>query len=135
VLTIIDTSVAVKWFIADDEPGRNEALAVLEDICAEPHRYAIPELFFNEMLAVFCRLLSDASEIKEYMHILEQLGLERIGNGSQLFERAAEIAKEFKISGYDAIFAAAASLVEGVWLTADKAAVKKLRNVEFVKLL
>jgi predicted nucleic acid-binding protein len=72
---------------------------------------------------VFCRLLSDASEIKDYILILERLGLERIGNGSQLFDMAAEMAKEFKISGYDTIFAAA-SLVEGVWLTADKAAVK-----------
>ena len=135
MLAIIDTSVAVKWFIAGDEPGRNEALAVLENLCAEPRGYAVPELFFNEMLAVFCRLLRDASQIKEYMRILEQLGLERIGNGSQLFMRAAEIAKEFNISGNDATFAAAASLVNGVWLTADKAAVRKLRNAEFVKLL
>ena len=135
MLTIIDTSVAVKWFLAGNEPRRKEALAVLENLTAEPRGYAVPELFFNEMLAVFCRLLSDASEIKEYMSILEQLGLERIGNGSQLLKRAAEIAKVSGISGYDATFAAAAALVEGVWLTADKAAVRKLRNADFVKLL
>lgn len=135
MLTIIDTSVAVKWFIAGDEPGRNEALLVLDNLCSEPHHYAVPELFFNEMLAVFCRLLSDASEIKEYMRVLEQLGMERIGNGSQLLNRAVEIAKQFNISGYDAIFAAAASLVGGVWLTADKAAVKKLRRADFIKPL
>jgi predicted nucleic acid-binding protein len=135
VLIIIDSSVAVKWFIADDEPKRKEALAVLENLCAEPHRYAVPELFFNEMLAVFCRLLKAASEITECMHMLEQLGFERIGNGSQLLQRAAKIAKEFNISGYDAIFAATASLVEGVWLTADEVAVKKLRSQKFIKLL
>jgi predicted nucleic acid-binding protein len=135
VLTIIDTSVAVKWFLTEDEPGIDAALAVLENLRAEPRGYAVPELFFNEMLAVFCRLLSNASEIKEYMRILEQLGLERIGNGSQLLKRAAEIAKEFNISGYDATFAAAAALVEGVWLTADEAAVRKLRNADFVRLL
>jgi predicted nucleic acid-binding protein len=77
----------MKWFIAGDDPRRKEALAVLENLCAEPHRYAVPELFFNEMLAVFCRLLSDASEIKECMHALEQLGMERIGNGSPLKEQ------------------------------------------------
>ena len=87
------------------------------------------------MLAVFCRLLSDASEIVEYMRILEQLGLERIGNGSKLLKRAAEIAKESHISGYDATFAAVAALVKGVWLTADKAAVRKLKNADFVRLL
>lgn len=135
MLTIIDTSVAVKWFVTGDEPGRSEALAVLENLCAEPNRYIVPELFFNEMLAVFCRLLRDASKIKEYMHILEQLGIERVGNGAQLLDKAAEIAKEYNISGYDAIFAATASLLKGVWLTADKAAAKKLKNTDFVKLL
>jgi predicted nucleic acid-binding protein len=135
VLTIIDASVAVKWFIADNEPKRSEALSVLESICAEPGSFAVPELFFNEMLAVFCRLLSKPSEIKEHMHALEQLGWERIGNGSQLFDKAAELATEFHISGYDAVFAATALLVEGIWLTSDVVAAKKLRNLKFVRLL
>jgi predicted nucleic acid-binding protein len=135
VLTIIDTSIAVKWFIADDEPKRPEALSVLERICAEPHRFAVPELFFNEMLAVFCRLLNHPSGIREYMHNLEQLGWERIGNGSQLLEKAAELAKEFHLSGYDAVFAASAALVEGVWLTADEVAARKLRGRKYIKLL
>jgi predicted nucleic acid-binding protein len=135
MLTIIDTSVAVKWFVADGEPKRKEALIVLDNICSEPHRYAVPELFFNEMLAVFCRLLSDASEIKEHMHSLEQLGWERIGNGAQLLDKAAELAKGCRISGYDAIFAATAALVGGVWLTADEAAVKKLQISKLATLL
>jgi predicted nucleic acid-binding protein len=135
VLTIVDTSVAVKWFISEDEPKRKEALAVLKNLCADPHQYAVPELFFNEMLAVFCRLLSDVSEIKEYMHILEQLGFERLGNGSQLLGKAAEISKKYNISGYDAVFAAAAFLVKGAWLTADEVAVRKMRGQTFIKLL
>jgi predicted nucleic acid-binding protein len=135
VLTIIDTSVAVKWFIADDEPKRAQALSVLESICAEPHRFAVPELFFNEMLAVFCRLVTPSSEIKEYIQTLEQLGWERIGNGSQLLEKAAELAKEFHLGGYDAVFAASAALVEGVWLTADEVAARKLRGCKFIRLL
>jgi hypothetical protein len=55
MLTIIDTSVAVKWFVSDGEPKRKEALIVLDTICCEPHRYAVPELFFNEMLRTNCR--------------------------------------------------------------------------------
>jgi predicted nucleic acid-binding protein len=135
VLTNIDTSVAVKWFIADDEPKRMEALTVLERICAEPHRFAVPELFFNEMLAILCRLLSHPTEMKENIHSLEQLGWERIGNGSHLLEKAAELAKEFRISGYEAVFAASALLVEGVWLTADDVAARKLRGCKFIRQL
>jgi predicted nucleic acid-binding protein len=46
-LTIIDSSVAVKWFVSDAEPRRRQALAVLEEACAEPNRFAVPELFYN----------------------------------------------------------------------------------------
>jgi hypothetical protein len=45
------------------------------------------------------------------------------------------LAAEFRISGYDAVFAASALLVDGIWLTADAVAVKKLRSLKFIKLL
>jgi predicted nucleic acid-binding protein len=135
VLTIIDTSVAVKWFLADNEPRREEALAVLDAVLSEPQNYAVPELFFNEMLAVLCRLLHDADVIKDLIHSLELLGMERLGNGSQLLQTAAGMAKQYGITGYDATFVAAAKLTEGVWLTADHAAVRKLAGARFVRLL
>lgn len=134
ITVVVDTSVAVKWFVREDE-GRDQALEILNQIKQQPTRFCVPELFFNEMLAVFCKLMRDANLIKEYIGILAELGMERIGNGGALLGNAAELAKQYDLSGYDAVFAASAKLLNGVWLTADKEAVKKLKGTGLAQML
>jgi predicted nucleic acid-binding protein len=131
---VIDASVAVKWFVHEDA-GRDAALALLDRIQADPRPYVVPELFFNEMLAVLCKLLGEPSRIIDYVRALEQLGLERIGNGSQLLACAATLARTHRLSGYDAIYAASAQLIGGRWLTADERVHQKLRPLGLSELL
>ena len=50
MLQILDASVAIKWFVAN-EAGRTEAITILDQVRDSPTRFAVPELFFNEMLA------------------------------------------------------------------------------------
>src|SRR5580704_6938301 len=101
-LNIIDASIAIKWFLSEEEK-RDEALKILDEIQSAPHRFLVPELFFNEMLAVFCKINSNPSHINRYLHILENLGFHRLGNGSELLNMAAQIAHKYKITGYDAV--------------------------------
>lgn len=131
---VVDASVALKWFVREDW-GRDAALALLDRINEDPRPFVVPELFFNEMLAVLCKLSGDAPLIVDYIGILEALGLERIGNGSRLLARAAELAKQHRLSGYDAVYAACADLTGGTWLTADERAHKKLRSTGLVELV
>lgn len=135
MITVIDTSVAIKWFVNETGEQTEKAKSILLSLKQEPTKFVVPELFFNEMLAVFCKIISDAKTINKYIEILAQLGIERIGNGKQLLSEAAIIAKKYSISGYDAIFVSSAKLVSGVWLTADKDAVKKLKVSELAELL
>lgn len=134
MIKVIDASVAIKWFVPQEE-DRSKALAVLDHLQQVPQDYAVPELFFNEMLAVLCRLLSQAKLIAQYMQDLQELGLSRLGNGRQTIAEAVRLAKEFRLSGYDAIYAANALLVQGVWITADRVAHKKLRSNGISRLL
>jgi len=118
-LEILDASVAIKWFVAE-EPGRAEALQILDRVRDAPQGFAVPELFFDEMLAVLVRLAGDdATAVRGYIDALQDLGLERIGNGREMLARAAEIACTHGLAGYDAIYAASADLVGGHWVTAD----------------
>lgn len=133
-LVIVDASVAIKWFV-NEERGKDRALSWLDKLKTSPKSFAVPELFFNEMLAVFCRLLDTSEEVERYMNILQDLGLERIGNGRKLLTKAAMLAKEYNLSGYDAIYAAAAELVNGQWLTADERAYNKIKNQHCAILL
>jgi predicted nucleic acid-binding protein len=132
-LQILDASVAVKWFIAH-EAGHDEAIRILDRIRDAPQRFAVPELFFNEMLAVLARLVaSDTVALRGYLDALQDLGLERIGNGRDLLARAADLACRYELTGYDAIYAASAQLTDGIWLTADVRAHDKLRRLRISK--
>lgn len=134
MIFIVDASVAIKWFVAE-EPLREEALAILKKIKEAPHLFAVPELFFNEMLSVFCRLLSEAQLIEDYLNALQDLGMARLGNGRQALSEAIALAKNFGLTGYDAIYAANAKLVNGLWLTADAAAHRKIAKLGVSHLL
>jgi len=133
-LQILDASVAIKWFV--DEPGHKEALAILDEVCDRPTHFAVPELFFNEMLAVLARLVGrDCAALHGYVEALQDLGFERIGNGRELLAAAADIACRFGLTGYDSIYAASAQLVGGHWLTADTKAHRKIQRLRISRVV
>ena len=72
-LRIIDASVAIKWFVRE-KTGRQAAMGLLDEIEASPEKFAVPELFFNEMLSVLCRLLDSPTQAVNYMNALQDLG-------------------------------------------------------------
>ncbi|MBI2336227.1 MAG: type II toxin-antitoxin system VapC family toxin [Deltaproteobacteria bacterium] len=134
MISIIDASVAIKWFV-EDEINKNKSLKILDEIKSSPTDFAVPELFFNEMLAVFCRLVDEAKKIQTYLEVLENLGWARLDNGHETLKKAAELAKKYKITGYDAIYVANAYLVKGRWITADQEAHKKIASLSISKIL
>ena len=124
-MIVLDASVALKWFV-DGEPLVDESREVLEAIGRNPRPYLVPELFMNEILAVLVRLpRASVEQVTTAITLIESLGLRRIGNGHDLLQVAARCACDWRLSGYDAVYVAAAKLTEGTWLTAnDKAAVR-----------
>ena len=134
-MIVLDASVALKWFV-DGEPLVENAREVLDHIERDPRSYIVPELFINELLAVLPRLPgASPASVREALSLVESLGLARIGNGHELIALAADYACLWKISGYDAVYVALASLTGGVWLTADARAARKIRKPALVRLL
>ena len=134
-LEILDASVAIKWFVAN-EAGRVEALQILDDVRDSPSRYAVPELFFSEMLAVLVRLLrGDCDALQSYLDAIQDLGLERIGNGREILTRAGDLACRHGLGGYDAVYAASAQLSGGCWLTADLRAHRKIQRLKISRIV
>lgn len=134
-MIVVDASVAIKWFV-HDEPQRKEALLVLEAIAKHPDQFAVPEFFFNEMLSVLCRMAHIRTEhAQRCLDDLSDLGMNRIGNGQALLAKAAQVAIEWNISGYDAIYVSCAKLMKGQWLTADAKAVRKIPDIACYQLL
>lgn len=128
-LLIVDASVAIKWFVPN-EIGRAEAMAILDRVHHAPDGFAVPELFFNEMLAVLTRLAGDdVAAVRSYIEALQDLGFERIGNGRELLACATDLACTYGLPGYDALYAASARLTDGCWLTADVRAHRKVARL------
>ena len=130
---VIDASVAVKWFV--EEPGSEAARAILIHLRDRPDRFAVPELFFTEMLSVLSRITESELQLKELLTILEDLGLARLSLGHETLQRAAELTFSSGLSAYDAIYAATATLLEGTWLTADARAHERISALGISKLL
>ena len=134
-MIVVDASVAIKWFIRD-EPLVAEAEQVLGEIERNPAPYAVPELFMNELLAVLCRLpASRPSQVQEALKLVEALGVTRVGNGHELLALAADFAGQWRLSGYDAVYVALAALSDGVWLTADDHAARRISKSSLVQVL
>lgn len=132
-LQVLDASVAVKWFVPA-EAGHPEAIGILEQIRDAPAGFAVPELFFNEMLAVLVRVVgADAAAVRSYVDALQDLGLERIGNGRQLLATASDLACRHGLGGYDAVYAACAVLTKGRWITADARAHRRVQSLRISK--
>lgn len=134
-MIVIDASVALKWFVPG-EPVTAEATQVLDEISADPSPYAVPELFMNELLGVLSRLPGATTEqVRAAIGLVESLGLARIGNGHDVLAEAAELACDWGLSGYDAVYLAVAALTDGYWLTADARAARKVRRKHLVRVL
>jgi len=126
VIAVLDTSIAAKWFAPDGDAGDAVAERLLRDVVARPRRFVVPELFFYEMTAVLCRRMRQARDAYAALQRLARLGLRRIRLDDRLLRRAIHLAYDYKLSGYDACFAALAMDLGGVWLTLDGAAHRRL---------
>ena len=134
-MIVLDASVAIKWFVRD-EPLTAEAGQVLDAIELDPSPYSVPDFFMNELLAVLCRLpASQPAQVQEALALVEALGITRVGNGHKLLALAADFASRWKISGYDAVYVALAALSDGVWLTADARAARRVGRAHLVRVL
>lgn len=125
-IRILDTSVAVKWFF-EDEPRRERAHRVLNDLVESPTRFAVPDLFFQELAAVLVRKSGQQGDfVTQSLESVFDLGIPTIATGRELMTKAIDFSCQHKVSYYDAVFLSTARMMKGVWLTADEKAGRRL---------
>jgi len=126
MIWVIDASVAIKWFIAEEShPAAEEVLTAL---IARPQAFAVPELFSFEVFSVLNRLHPQPRLVFEKGVIpLLQGGLLRM----PMTETLAALAQRFiplGLTGYDACYAALARDLSGLWLTYDQQAHQAIKK-------
>ena len=133
MIWVIDASVAVKWFLADE--SNDEADFILERVVEDPRLFAVPELFCFEVYAVLERLHPEPLKVfrKAVLPVLEG-GILRYPVTESLAKRANRFVKK-GLTGYDACYAALAQELKGLWLTFDRKAHEKIADMRVSHLV
>jgi predicted nucleic acid-binding protein len=117
MIIVVDASVAVKWFIAEDDA--DEALLLLD----RPFDLHAPDLLYLEFDNTLCKLIRRGllSEEEGFdMHDRISAFPIQPYSSQSLQEKAFDIAIGSKRSVYDCVYLALAELLEGRMVTADR---------------
>jgi predicted nucleic acid-binding protein len=114
---VIDASVAVRWFLAEE--STEVAGAVLERVTREPELFAVPELFFFEVLAVLGRVhpRAVAAYLDGFLPVVEA-SVFRHPMTASLADQSAPFV-EMGLTGCDACYAGLAAELGAKWITFD----------------
>jgi predicted nucleic acid-binding protein len=121
---VIDASVTVKWFFADEE-GSQSAEQVLDALIESPNLFFIPDLFYLEIAHVILKKSKDHKFAKHAVDKVHQLGLHCIPVGQKLLFDAISTAHHTGLTVHDAIYVETAKYMKAKWITADMKAVKR----------
>lgn len=115
---VIDASVALRWYIQEENSASAEA--VHRRILEEPALFAVPELFGYEVFSVLLRVHPRPWEtFRKGILPLLQSGVLRYPLTETVAERAARFAG-LGLVGYDAMYVALAEELGACWLTFDE---------------
>ena len=133
-MIVIDASVAAKW-VLDYEQDTDKALVVLEKHKSLIEEIIVPDLLFYEvanMLATKSRMRS--KEMFASLNKIYQAGLKIYYPLEIDVTLAARLAKRYKTSVYDMLYAVVAKNHKVKLITADEQFVKQT-GFKFVRLL
>jgi predicted nucleic acid-binding protein len=121
---VVDASVAFKWYF--EEPWSDAARRLLSGA-----RLIVPRLFFLETSNILRRRYErreiSADDARATADSLAALPLE-VWPDHRLFRPALDLALDFRISMFDAVYVALAVRLQGQVVTADRRLVNALRG-------
>jgi len=124
-IQVLDASVLVKWFVEED--GRDEALAILDRVVAQPRRFAVPALAWYELTHVLLRVTKKAETTLGRLEKVMHLGVPCFSATPARCSAAMQLAARTKLSGYDAHYVILAEELEGCWVTFDAKAARSVK--------
>ncbi len=133
-MIVVDTSVAIKWLIADEE-GHNEAMALYKNHIERIEEIFVPGLFYIEAAnALATNSAFSEDDIAEGMEFLLTAHFKEQQITPKMIIEAALLAKKYKTSVYDMLYAVIAKSHNATLITADKRFARAV-NLPYVRLL
>lgn len=133
---VLDTSVIIKWFKSDNEPGLAEAHALKVGFQQGIFQVHAPDLLlyeFGNALRFHAKLSPAAAKAK--IGALWSTGLQIELLSSDTAGEAMALAYEYDVTFYDSCFLALAKHRQCDFITADKRFYDKVKKLPFAHLL
>ncbi|MBI4334930.1 MAG: type II toxin-antitoxin system VapC family toxin [Chloroflexi bacterium] len=117
---VIDASVGVKWFSRKNEPDLAQADLLLDSRKDGVVSIWVPDLFFYEVAnALATKGYLSGRDVHRSVESLWNLGLRVVPVDGEFLARSAALARQLRITVYDACYAAVASKVHLPLVTAN----------------
>lgn len=136
---VVDASVGIKLFVEEDDSAQADRL--FQQLEEQPDsRFYVPDLFFVECANILWKYVRHfgypAENARQDVADLRSLALLSVST-ADLIVSGLELALEYKITAYDACYAALAQQNQIPMITADRPLSQKLQNsgIEVMLLL
>jgi len=126
---VLDASVGVKWF--KDEPGSDEAIALIDRLGAGEVALVVPAVFPHEVLDVVRRRYG-ASRARRAWARFDAAGLVVAGVDASLIDATLAVAERFGCTVYDAAAPALAARLGCAFVSADRRAHGRMKRVRLI---
>ena len=131
--TVLDASVAAKWFVAQDEPLISEAASLKHEYDVGRVVFLVPDLFWAEIVNVLWKTTKQGRLSRELaqaaLDFLRSKGFATISS-INLMDTALDLALRYDRGTYDCMYIALALTSNCQFITADE----RLANAVAAKL-
>ena len=131
---VLDSSVIVKWFC--DEEGTGMSLKFRDGYAKGDVNIACPDLVLYEIANAlrFNKKITE-DDVKNSVNSIIDIGIDIIVPTKTVLESAISLAFKYDTTLYDAYFIALAKDLSYIFITSDDNFFKKVKGLDFVKLL
>ncbi len=135
-LAVVDASIALKWFVHEDEDGVETAARLLDDHAEGRVRLVAPALLAHELLNALRRRAGRAApDLSEAMDAFFDTGILLAPPDRELMGLAARLVAEHNLSTYDAAYAALARTLDCELVTAGRHLANALGDAGRIRVL
>jgi predicted nucleic acid-binding protein len=127
-MIVVDASIAFKWFKSDNEDFYQESIKLLKQHLTDENKILVPQFIFVELSnALGTKTLTTIEMAKKHIRNLYSFNLDVYQPDQKDIINSLSLAKKYKTSVYDMLYAVTAKHNKCKLVTADRKFIEKTK--------